>query len=92
MGDWLAESIDEISDPYQKARFAAGYAVVKDPPKQWRVLTDVPKGIDTAYDNQGRQWEREGTDWVTYSSFVQRWSTAITDLSGWGPYITTRLT
>lgn len=31
MGDWLAESVDEISDPYDKARFEAGYAVLKDP-------------------------------------------------------------
>lgn len=33
MSEWLAESIDDISDPYDKARFEAGYAVIKDPPK-----------------------------------------------------------
>lgn len=55
----------------------------------WSILTDVPSGVDIVYDNQGRRWEREDSDWVTYSSYMQRWSTAITDLSGWGPYVTT---
>lgn len=30
---WLAESINDVSSPYDKARFEAGYAVVKDPPR-----------------------------------------------------------
>lgn len=87
MSNWLAESIDEISDPYDKARFEAGYAVVKSPKtQQWATLMDVPAEVAEVQDNQGRKWEREGTDWVTYSSFIQRWSSAITDLSGWGPF------
>lgn len=31
MSKWLAESIEECANPYDKARFAAGYAVLKDP-------------------------------------------------------------
>lgn len=57
------------------------------PVSEWRVLTDVPRGINVVYDNQDRRWEREGNDWVTYSSYIQRWSTAVTDLSGWGPFV-----
>lgn len=56
----------------------------------WPTLMDIPDTVDEAYDNQGRKWEREGWDWVTYGSFIQRWSTAVTDLSGWGPFSRTQ--
>ena len=52
----------------------------------WRTLADVPRSINFVYDNQARLWEREGNDWVTYGSFIQRLNTAVTDLSGWGPF------
>lgn len=56
------------------------------PDNEWRTLMDIPTEISDVHDNQGRLWEREGTDWVTYGSFIQRLSTAVTDLSGWGPF------
>lgn len=52
----------------------------------WSALMDIPARVTVVYDNQGRKWEREGGDWVTYSAYTQRWSTAVTDLSGWGPF------
>lgn len=56
------------------------------PSDEWRTLMDIPPEISDVHDNQGRTWEREGADWVTYGSYTQRWSTAVTDLSGWGPF------
>lgn len=53
----------------------------------WPTLMEIPRTVDVVYDNQLREWERDGDDWVTYGSFIQRWSTAVTDLSGWGPFI-----
>lgn len=52
----------------------------------WATLMEIPRGVSEVRDNQGRTWEREGDDWATYGSYNQRWSTAITDLSGWGPF------
>lgn len=57
-------------------------------PEQWRTLMDIPNHVTEVYDNQGRLWEREPGDWVTYGSYIQRWSRAVTDLSGWGPFTT----
>lgn len=56
------------------------------PSHGWRTLMDIPPDVAEVYDNQGRLWEREGADWATYGSYIQRLSTAVTDLSGWGPF------
>jgi hypothetical protein len=53
---------------------------------EWPTLMDVTPGVNCVLDNQDRLWERGGDDWVTYGSFIQRWSAALTDLSGWGPF------
>lgn len=66
--------------------FAPEYAKFIGGSIEWRTLMDIPPEISDVHDNQGRTWEREGADWVTYASYTQRWSTAVTDLSGWGPF------
>lgn len=53
---------------------------------KWTTLQDVPPEVSRVHDVLDRLWERDGDDWVTYGSFVQRLSTAVTDLSGWGPF------
>lgn len=53
---------------------------------KWTTLQDVPPEVSRVHDVLDRLWERDGDDWVTYGSFVQRWSAAKTDLAGWGPF------
>ena len=52
----------------------------------WDRLADVPGHVSAVHDSMGRLWQRDGYDWFTSAAYSQRLSTAVTDLSGWGPF------
>ena len=65
---------------------AAGQQPSAPQDEWWDRLADVPGHVSAVHDSVGRLWRRDGDDWFTSAAYSQRLSTAVTDLSGWGPF------